>query len=179
VDNPCATVTCDADKFCRDGQCIASCAGVSCQAGQICKAGACVASGCAVSCPHGQVCNPQSGNCQNEKCAIAGTICQSGQACDPLTGQCASDPCLGVKCPTGQACKDGECNTPQANDPDAGVVTPDHTKILATGQGGCACDAGSRGLAGGAAAGLAGLLGLLALTRLRRKPVRVRARRRP
>ncbi len=140
--DPCATVSCTGNTFCRAGTCVASCAGVTCAGNQQCQDGACVATGCAQSCGANQICDMATMRCVAERCN--GVSCQIGQACDPQTGTCTTDPCIGVKCPGNQICELGNCFDQQQIDPDGGVVTQRPTKILVTGDGGCACEIGQR-----------------------------------
>ena len=140
--DPCATVSCTGSTFCRAGACVPTCAGVSCAGNEQCKDGVCVATGCAQSCGANQICDMTTMRCVAERCN--GVSCQLGQACDPQTGSCTTDPCSGVKCPGNQVCELGNCFDQQQIDPDGGVVSQRPTKILVTGDGGCACEIGQR-----------------------------------
>lgn len=67
---------------------------------------------------------PQSGFvCDNGKCVEhCGPIeypCPANTACDPTSGLCISPSCVGVTCPSGQICQQGQCGTPCT-----GVVCP-------------------------------------------------------
>ncbi|MCB9617074.1 MAG: SUMF1/EgtB/PvdO family nonheme iron enzyme, partial [Sandaracinus sp.] len=145
--DPCEALSCP--EACRAGACEPSCADATCESGERCASGVCVSDMCADKpCP-GQVCDPATGACVDDLCGDV--RCPSGSACDPVSGDCELDPCRTLRCPSGQACVDGECaRTGTPTMPDAGT-TPDRTRVLAAGGGGCSCDAagaptGSKGL---------------------------------
>jgi hypothetical protein len=144
VNDPCATVTCDADEYCTGGDCYASCAGVDCPEGQRCRLGACEADPCGATCPVGLVCDESTGECVGSMCH--GTDeCQTGEACDPVTGQCELDPCLGVDCPgTDQVCYDGSCFYPDDLE-QPGVDAGPQDLVTAAGGGGCQSSPGTGG----------------------------------
>jgi MYXO-CTERM domain-containing protein len=165
--DPCATVECpDPETYCLNGTCVDSCGAVDCPPGQTCRLGVCEDDPCAgVDCPSFQVCDPATGDCVQDDCI--GIVCPSGMICDPQTGDCARDPCLGVECPGNEVCREGSCYDP--NDlpgaPDGGM--PPNTYVSAGGAGGCSCDVGSSGGAGGAWAGV--ILLALGLVLMRRR----------
>jgi len=168
VTDACATVSCTDPQFCREGSCVSSCAGVSCAGNEQCENGLCVATGCRDACGAGRICDVASGNCVNDRCL--GVRCELGQACDPDTGSCITDPCIGVTCPGTQICKLGDCFNQQQIDPDGGMTSNRPTKILVTGDGGCACETGGRSATGaGARGGLLLALALLCLVVVRRR----------
>ena len=138
--NLCAGVSCPAVQFCKAGNCTNSCANVHCNSGEKCTGGACVADRCAgVLCNAGRVCDPADGTCKTDMCT-ASIQCGRNSVCDPLTGQCVQNPCLGIDCPQGQICDQGECVIGYITTADGGRV--EH-RVLATGGGGFACSASS------------------------------------
>ena len=136
--DPCESLSCG-DEACRAGVCEPSCADVTCPSGQRCASGVCEADMCADKpCP-GQVCDPATGACVDDECGDV--RCPTGAICDPVSGDCRLDPCRTLRCPSGQLCIDGECaRGDEPMRPDAGT-TPDRTRVLAAGGGGCSCDA--------------------------------------
>ncbi len=135
--DPCEALSCA--EACRAGVCEASCAEVTCPSGQRCAGGACVADMCAGKpCP-GQVCDPATGACVDDRCSDV--RCPASAVCDPVSGDCELDPCWTLRCPSDQRCVDGECALRDGPTlPDAGT-TPERTRVLAAGGGGCSCDA--------------------------------------
>ncbi|MGC4113646.1 MAG: VWA domain-containing protein [Myxococcales bacterium] len=90
VEDPCATVTCGALQFCRDGACVDACP-ARCLTGQYCDRGTCVDDPC-----------------------VNGSSCVCPQACDKflvcLSGTCQDNPCRYVICPTkAPYCDRGSC----------------------------------------------------------------------
>lgn len=147
-EDPCASIMCDDGEACRDGVCEGTCVGVECPGGQECRAGECVADLCdGVTCAGGEACDPASGDCVDDMCVSI--RCPLGLVCDPITGDCEGDPCEGLTCPDELVCSMGECVDPAVVNPDGGVGvdagTEDAgtggTQVLASGGGGCACDA--------------------------------------
>ncbi len=150
--DPCEVTTCPEGDACRFGMCETSCGSVSCDAGEICRRGVCEDDLCVdVICGSGEVCDPASGDCVNDECA--GVLCPEETRCDPVTGDCEEDPCATLRCPDDQTCNSetGECEgedtpgedagVPDAG-PDAGPDAASGNRLgLATGGGGCACDA--------------------------------------
>ena len=153
--DPCATADCGPGEACREGTCEASCAGVMCDDGDICHSGVCVPDRCAgVACAIGEACNPADGLCVENLCRDV--RCPVGSMCDPVTGDCEVDPCSVLTCPEGELCNLGECYTPIPGTDggvpgldagrDAGVDTGRvGDRVLASGGGGCACDAAGGG----------------------------------
>ena len=94
-----------------------------------------------------QVCDPASGDCVEDMCVSV--RCPLGLICDSITGDCEGDPCEGLSCPDELVCSMGECVDPAVINPDAGVGVDSGTEdagtggtqVLASGGGGCACDA--------------------------------------
>jgi hypothetical protein len=139
VEDGCSTVTCAADQYCDQGECID------------------VTDPCDGPCPDGQACNPDTGVCEDDQCVD--TFCPQGQACSPWTGDCVPDPCPLIDCPDGLDCQvqpdgDGRCVRP----------TGTREEDIFAGGGGCAAGGGSAGT--GLLAGLA-LLGLFSARRRR------------
>jgi hypothetical protein len=181
--------------------CVKSCADVTCNAGETCVGGACVAS-CDPACANGQACDlsqtPPA--CVQSKCDP--NPCTDGSFCDPVTGQCGNDPCEGVLCPQDQTCSKGDCHqggagggtsTSSTSTGSGGTTAStgsstgtgagasgaggDETKGvwgLATGGGGCACEAGGSSESNGASRWL--LVGLaVAIGGMRRRRRRTEA----
>ncbi len=190
--DPCAGVSCDGERFCRDGECVDACRGISCAPGQVCQDGQCVDDPCGGRCVRGQRCDPGDGLCVADPCAHV--VCARGQAC--VEGECRSDaPCAHIRCPAGTSCVDGRCTDLNPSDPptnrpslpendggvgradgggagpDAGTVLPyppdggDEPPPTAPKVSDCACRAGERGGGGPWWA----WLGLLSSLRLRRR----------
>lgn len=117
--DPCEPNTCLASEACKpsadfsSAKCGLSCAGVVCQPAETCVNGQCVDTGCSEACPSGEVCLPVADggySCQPNPCATsARPDCAQGEVCEPTSNSCVTDPCVGVKCPAGQSCQDGEC----------------------------------------------------------------------
>jgi MYXO-CTERM domain-containing protein len=146
--------------------CVPTCAGVMCAADETCHDGTCAK--CDPACAPGQVCDlSQSPPACVDNACEPNTCSIDGQCCDPVTG-CGSCPCEGVICPTGEVCMNNECVTDQggtggngsgggatttgtgtggttavSTGSGAGGAAPQDDSIwgLATGGGGCACDA--------------------------------------
>jgi hypothetical protein len=132
VTNLCQGVTCPADQYCEQGNCVSSCADVTCPSGQRCRLGQCETDPCGMPCPSGQVCNDPTGTCHDDPCQFR--QCAQGQWCNPNDGQCESDPCIGTMCPSpDQICRGGTCYNPDQFLPDAGV----DTHVTVGGGGGC------------------------------------------
>ncbi len=148
----CVDVTCGADRFCRDGACVASCANVYCRNGDACRDGVCVATGCDETCAVGLVCNPAENRCDPDRCA-AGVTCLPNRVCNPASGQCEPDRCLGVACPVGQVCALGQCGLIAGN-----------VDVITTGGSGCNSAGNS---AGSSTAWLVALVGLMLFARRR------------
>lgn len=132
--NPCDSVTCGGNTFCREGLCVGSCSGVFCESGETCQFGFCRQDTCSsVSCAkdeicvqgqcrknicaqstkpckQGRICTPDG--CQDSTCSQAN--CPQGQTCDPQTGQCQGDVAcsLDQDCPGPGICEGGKCVTP-------------------------------------------------------------------
>jgi len=109
--DPCAGVTCGNDGFCREGTCVAACRDVACGADRRCVDGQCVPDACGGRCLRGQLCDAADGACVQDPCV--GVRCPVGQAC--VGGECRDDAsCAHVACPAGLDCVDGTCtdNTP-------------------------------------------------------------------
>jgi hypothetical protein len=160
VEHPCHDVECDAGQFCRDGACFDVCtAGVVCPPGQRCIDGECRDDPCSWrTCPDGTTCNPADGECTDE---CQDVVCPPGQVCDPATEACIDDPCASVACPDGTRCDRGTCVEPEP-------VRPE-TRVLATGGGGCGCDAaGAMRRASSRLQPVLFILGILGLLGLRR-----------
>ncbi|MBM4364156.1 MAG: hypothetical protein FJ104_15860, partial [Deltaproteobacteria bacterium] len=136
VANPCDTTPCEAGQVCKptptfDGtRCVSTCADVTCPAGQRCTEGSCVDTGCGVDCAGTEVCGTIADGgraCGPNPCVNTdGTpLCTDGSYCDPtaLGGSCGgNDPCAGVTCPSGQVCRQGDCdNPPPPPGPDGGA----------------------------------------------------------
>jgi MYXO-CTERM domain-containing protein len=145
----CAAVTCGSDEACRDGVCEDSCADVTCSDGERCTAGTCVADLCDdATCLATETCDEDTGECIEDMCRSV--TCPTGTICNPSTGNCDEDPCVRLHCPGDEICIDGECAErpivpdagPDTGAPDAGVdssTVDEHTRVLATGGGGCTC----------------------------------------
>ena len=162
----CFGVECEADEFCRDGDCVALVCDPACEDDQRCVEGSCIDNPCFdVTCAEGQVCDPETGECENDLCRDVG--CPVGQVCDPDTGNCAGDPCTTIECPEGFQCElntvgDPTCVEPPPPPPD----TPDEF-VFAAG-GGCGCRTQNGG-DGGGGAGILTLLVAGVLFRRRRR----------
>ncbi|MFT5352911.1 MAG: hypothetical protein ACI9KE_000108 [Polyangiales bacterium] len=146
--DPCAEVMCADGEACRAGVCEGTCVGVECPDGQECHSGECIADLCEdVSCSANEVCDPDLGTCVDDMCVTV--RCPLGFVCDSVTGECEGDPCEGLSCPGDLVCNMGECVDPGVITPDAGVAVDTGTgedagaggRVLASGGGGCACDA--------------------------------------
>jgi uncharacterized protein (TIGR03382 family) len=71
--------------------------------------------------------------------------CTAGQVCNPITGECDTDPCVGIDCPAGQVCDNGNCWNPgDLNRPDAGVGP--QNEFVTPGGGGCSSGGGGAAL---------------------------------
>lgn len=146
--DPCEAVMCADGEACRAGVCEGTCVDVECPSGQECRAGECLADLCDdVTCSAGQVCDPADGSCVADMCVTV--RCPLGFVCDSVTGECEGDPCEGLNCPGELVCDMGECVDPSVVTPDGGVGVDTGTgedagvggRVLASGGGGCACDA--------------------------------------
>jgi MYXO-CTERM domain-containing protein len=186
VDNPCKADSCPAGQVCKPSgdfttsTCVGSCQGKSCGANEVCQDGTCVP-GCNPACDAGKYCDLSQSppTCVDDKCTAG--ACAGGGCCNPLTGACGDCPCEGVLCPTGQTCADGNCSGPSSSSSSSGAGgagggsttsssssgnggaggTNEDKGVygLATGGGGCACEAGP-----GASRSSAGALALLGLS---------------
>ncbi len=172
--DPCADVMCADGEACRDGECEATCAGVECTDGEVCRSGMCVADLCAdVECSSAETCDPSSGDCVENQCLEV--RCPIGLTCNPLTGDCEGDPCEGLVCPGEQVCRDGECFEPMSGDAgvDTGTGEEDAgvggNRVLASGGGGCACDAAGAAGERDASGPMALLLAFLGFVAWRRR----------
>ncbi len=106
----CETTMCAADEACRAGSgCETSCASVTCGEGERCSAGMCETDMCVgVTCGGEQVCNPADGSCRNDPCDAV--TCGLAETCNSESGACEpEDPCVGLTCPEGETCMEGEC----------------------------------------------------------------------
>jgi hypothetical protein len=160
VSNPCAGVTCPADKYCLGGTCVGSCADITCPSGQRCRQGMCETDPCGHPCPFGFACNDTTGMCIMDPCKDRN--CPQGQWCNPNDGQCEDDPCVvnSITCPNeGELCRGGTCINPDDLRPDAAG----EAHVTVGGGGGCSTGGGSTGL----------LVGLALLFTRRRKRVLV------
>jgi len=151
VSDPCANAACGNDEGCIDGRCFGRCDDSSCDRYERCFQGECEDDTCAgVTCPIGR-CDGTTGECDATCLDIT---CLAGFACDLSTGTCVEDPCLRVHCPEGTECLEGSCEVPlpPTPTPDAGPLpgdagpavdgaTGEASRILATGGGGCSCQA--------------------------------------
>ncbi len=168
VPDPCAGVTCGADQFCRDGQCIDACLSY-CPAPKICGDGQCIDDPCTA--------NPES--------CLCAQICPRFLAC--IDGQCADDPCRSISCPlSAPYCNLGNCYAapPPPKEADAGFVgdsgtieEPPRGEELAG--AGCTCSASSPARPGGLMFPAALLLALCAARLAQRRsamPLRRSAR---
>ncbi|MCC6747440.1 MAG: hypothetical protein IT371_07270 [Deltaproteobacteria bacterium] len=162
TEDACAATSCGEGTYCVKGRCVALCEVLGCGPDQTCRlveeAGSpvtrCTPDPCAkVFCGAGAVC--REGRCVEDPCAA--TKCLSGELC--RAGQCGPDPCETVRCPDRYRCKEGVCLTSERS----------HRELLATGAGGCTCQASPGGA--GTPLSLLALLGL-ALARRRRRPRR-------
>jgi hypothetical protein len=171
VNNPCAAPNaCPAGKECKPSDdfttviCVDSCADVKCDAGKACKDGVCVPT-CTPACKAGEVCDDSKSppTCVMNMCPMGG--CSDGSCCNPITGQCDQNcDCDGIICPMGQQCKAGQCtnamgtggggggsstststSTSTGSTTSSGAGGKEDKGIwgLATGGGGCACEASS------------------------------------
>ena len=91
-------------------ECLPSCATVMCNGGEVCVDGVCVPS-CDPPCQQGEVCDLSQTppTCVTDLCPQ--DFCADGSCCDDITGECGACPCEGVICPDGQVCDadTGEC----------------------------------------------------------------------
>ncbi len=189
IENPCKPESCPG-QTCKPSEdytmpvCVPSCADVDCPSDQVCKNGAC-ATPCDPACGAGQVCDfgKSPAICVDDACD-PDNPCSDGAYCDPVDGSCGPNPCAGVICPGTQSCYEGDCflETPTSSGSTstgtggsgsssttagAGGSAPRGVWGLATGGGGCTCEAaGSNGH--DAERGALAFLGL-ALLALRRR----------
>ncbi len=123
--DPCTEITCDpglaCDVRCDDSGCRGECVTPDCYLdpslcgdGEVCKEGRCVADACFGS--NAQDCGDQA--CRDGACVptCVGVSCPAGQVC--VDGECVDQPCDSSRCPPGRVCVDGQC----AQDPCGGVV---------------------------------------------------------
>lgn len=178
VDDPCTSAGCDASQGCVDGTCFEPCMHGMCGTYEICVRGDCIDDECvALSCGVGE-CNQEVGEC-SEVCADV--ACPPGLACDLTSGRCIDDPCEGVHCPEGTTCErvpglavsscvEDDPVLPDAGpEPDADGPDADPGQwVLATGGGGCKCNAGS--LSAARPALMIGLIAGLVWMLWRRRP---------
>jgi len=153
VSDPCAGIECDPQtQFCRDGECRNVCSVEtigSCPECYYCYDGECVQDLCCkITCAEGNVCNPQTGQCEEDKCK--GVDCPWPQEC--VNGECRDEPCYHINCPEGYYCVDGTCYEegaiPDETIPDSSAEEKEEgeegdtggagQKIMTTGGGGCA-----------------------------------------
>jgi len=156
LDDPCLTQGCDdASQYCSftcgDQDCQAECRPLClCSPDERCDLdGNCLPNLCKDQrCGAGERCNPQSGECENDPCN--GIYCDSAEQC--WEGQCISDPCATTQCPAGFS-----CDLYGTDSGPVGVCVPDEgywvaghegADLLATGAGGCQCNAGGTGASG-------------------------------
>jgi MYXO-CTERM domain-containing protein len=186
VDNPCKPDTCKPDEACKPTSdftshtCVKPCGDLVCPGGQACSDGVCV-QGCSPACGPGQACDlgQDPPTCGPDKCQP--NPCTDGSFCDPVTGQCGNDPCTGVLCPGDLECSAGQCvrkavsssssssggGSSGGGSGGAGGATPKGVWGLATGGGGCSCEAGPGAMRAGGAWALVALA--VAMARRRRK----------
>ena len=156
LDDPCLTQGCDdASQYCSficgDQDCQAECRPLClCSPDERCDLdGNCLPNLCKDQrCGAGERCNPQSGECENDPCN--GIYCDSAEQC--WEGQCISDPCATTQCPAGFS-----CDLYGTDSGPVGVCVPgdgywvagqEGADLLATGAGGCQCNAGGTGASG-------------------------------
>jgi MYXO-CTERM domain-containing protein len=187
--NPCKEDTCPDGEICKPNStftaaiCVPTCADVSCPAGEKCVEGECVAT-CASPCAAGQVCDDAQAPpaCVDDQCDPTNP-CVDGSYCDPVTGQCGNSPCEGVLCGDDEVCIDGSCydaanpttsssgattSTSSGGQTSGGGAEIQGVWGLATGGGGCACEAGA-GASSGPSRGWLAVLGLALLGARRRE----------
>jgi len=110
---------CPVGKICVDNFCLADpCFGVTCPEvpgdKQICRpqmgnpsAHECVSACTDVACSPGQICYLPEGQCRPDNCLTFPERCEDDENC--IAGTCVENTCLGVTCPDGQYCIDGQC----------------------------------------------------------------------
>ncbi|MDP3277387.1 MAG: MopE-related protein [Deltaproteobacteria bacterium] len=119
VENNCYGLGCPAGQVCSQSACVPDpCTSVTCGENEFCRAGTCVRSCGTVLCRRGQSCN--EGVCEPNACL--GTQCLAGQTC--VAGTCVADPCASVQCGVGRVCSEGAC----IDDPCARVRCPGATE---------------------------------------------------
>ncbi|MFK8003673.1 MAG: MopE-related protein [Polyangiales bacterium] len=156
--DPCLDVSCEGDSYCREGSCVDVCTTV-CAAGEVCDGNTCVDAPCG-GCADSESC--VEGSCVANDCGMS---CGRDRVC--RGNECVDDACAQVRCPGDTVCTgDGQCTDPAAAPP----VEPELG--LASGGGGCACDAAGGGREN-APLGLVLLLGLLGVA-LRRRSLSAR-----
>jgi len=109
--DPCTSMSCKSDEFCRDGICVKACGFIKCDTGYYCDSyGNCVLDKCyGIKCKANQYC--KDGVCYVDKCYMGG--CGYNRTCDQNTGECIDDPCVYIDCPDSLKCYKGQCVRPE------------------------------------------------------------------
>jgi uncharacterized protein (TIGR03382 family) len=165
VEDPCSDSSCFDEgaycvRECEGSDCTSRCEPLcGCPGSQYCnESGECVDDPChGVSCSPNQRCNRQTGLCEADPCY--GFTCFNQTVC--FEGACIEDPCASVACPWPYECvvRSGVNEQGQTvpapgceRDPDLWVDGDLGDRYLATGGGGCQCNAPGRGSGGSSVA---------------------------